>query len=119
MADETQPPDGEAGAGAVAGPELGGGVRGASAKAADGAPGPDGTGGPGAADAGSRLAEEQDHDLDGADRDGEQDDDFEDDEDEDLAPRRAPWHFKIILVGSVIYLGYRSYQGIAWLVHHG
>lgn len=31
---------------------------------------------------------------------------------------RAPWHFKVLLVGTVIYLGYRLYQGISWLAHH-
>jgi len=31
---------------------------------------------------------------------------------------RAPWHFKVLLVGSVVYLGWRIYQGIGWLVHH-
>ncbi len=31
---------------------------------------------------------------------------------------RAPWHFKVILVGSVVYLGYRFYQGVSWLAHH-
>lgn len=31
---------------------------------------------------------------------------------------KAPWHFKFMVVGSVIYLGYRLYQGIAWLAHH-
>ncbi len=31
---------------------------------------------------------------------------------------KAPWHFKVIVVGSVIYLGYRLYQGISWLAHH-
>jgi hypothetical protein len=31
---------------------------------------------------------------------------------------RAPWHFKVIAVGSVVYLGYRLFQGITWLVHH-
>lgn len=31
---------------------------------------------------------------------------------------RAPWHFKVIVVGTVVYLGYRLYQGITWLVHH-
>jgi hypothetical protein len=34
------------------------------------------------------------------------------------AVRRAPWHFKILAVGTVIYLGWRLYQGIGWLVHH-
>ena len=31
---------------------------------------------------------------------------------------KAPWHFKVIVVGSVIYLGWRLYQGIGWLAHH-
>ncbi|MGO9560439.1 MAG: hypothetical protein ACLPQS_03260 [Acidimicrobiales bacterium] len=31
---------------------------------------------------------------------------------------KAPWHFKLIVVGSVVYLGYRLYQGITWLAHH-
>ncbi len=31
---------------------------------------------------------------------------------------KAPWHFKLLLVSIVVYLGYRGYQGIAWLVHH-
>jgi hypothetical protein len=31
---------------------------------------------------------------------------------------RAPWHFKVLLVGTVVYLGWRLYQGIGWLVHH-
>ncbi len=31
---------------------------------------------------------------------------------------KAPWHFKVLLAGSVIYLGWRLYQGIGWLVHH-
>ena len=38
---------------------------------------------------------------------------------EDEEPRtRAPWHFKILVVGTVGYLLYRLYQGIGWLVHH-
>ena len=50
-----------------------------------------------------------------------EDEDGDDEEAEGSAElhRRAPWHFKVILVGTVIYLGYRSYQGIVWLVHHG
>jgi len=31
---------------------------------------------------------------------------------------RAPWHFKVLLAGTVVYLGYRLYQGISWLAHH-
>jgi len=30
----------------------------------------------------------------------------------------APWHFKLLLVATVIYLGYRAVQGIEWLVHN-
>jgi len=33
--------------------------------------------------------------------------------------RHVPWHFRLLLGATVIYLGYRAYQGIAWLVHHG
>jgi hypothetical protein len=40
-----------------------------------------------------------------------------DDDDERLLPR-APWHFKVLLGGMAIYLGYRVYQGIAWLLAH-
>ena len=41
----------------------------------------------------------------------------------DAAPRavarpRAPWHFKMLLVATVVYLGYRLYQGVYWLAHH-
>ena len=32
--------------------------------------------------------------------------------------RPVPWHFKLMIVATVIYLGYRAYQGIGWLVHH-
>ena len=28
---------------------------------------------------------------------------------------RAPWHFKVMLVALVVYLGYRAYQGVDWL----
>jgi len=37
--------------------------------------------------------------------------------DEETHPK-APWHFKVLVVGSVGYLGYRLYQGIGWLIHH-
>jgi uncharacterized paraquat-inducible protein A len=38
---------------------------------------------------------------------------------EPLEQRRpVPWHFKFLLTATVIYLGYRTYQGIGWLVHH-
>jgi hypothetical protein len=32
-------------------------------------------------------------------------------------PVRTPWHFKVLLVGLVLYLGYRAYQGVVWLAH--
>ena len=39
-------------------------------------------------------------------------------EDEEEVHPKAPWHFKVLVVGSVGYLGYRLYQGIGWLIHH-
>jgi hypothetical protein len=30
----------------------------------------------------------------------------------------VPWHFKLLLVALVIYLGFRAYQGVIWVVHH-
>jgi hypothetical protein len=30
----------------------------------------------------------------------------------------APWHFKLAVGAVVVYLGYRAWQGIEWLVHH-
>lgn len=35
------------------------------------------------------------------------------DEDE-LVP--VPWHFKLLLVATVVYLGWRAVQGVAWVV---
>ena len=32
--------------------------------------------------------------------------------------RKIPWHFKLLVYATVIYLGYRTFQGITWLVHH-
>ncbi len=32
--------------------------------------------------------------------------------------RKTPWYFKFMLVASVIYLGYRAFQGVTWVVHH-
>ena len=32
--------------------------------------------------------------------------------------RPVPWHFKLMIVATVVYLGYRAYQGVGWLVHH-
>ncbi len=33
-------------------------------------------------------------------------------------PPRTPWHFKLLVVAVVVYLGWRAVQGIAWLVEH-
>ena len=38
--------------------------------------------------------------------------------DEEEARPAAPWHFKLLLVALVLYLGYRAYQGVFWLAHH-
>ena len=34
------------------------------------------------------------------------------------APRPIPWYFKAIVVAFIIYLGWRGYQGIDWVIHH-
>jgi hypothetical protein len=60
-------------------------------------------------------------DHDGDEDAGEIEDDdevSEEDQEDSAATRRPPWHFKVMLVATVIYLGYRSYQGITWLIHH-
>lgn len=31
---------------------------------------------------------------------------------------RAPWHFKLLLGATAVYLGWRLVQGLSWLVHH-
>jgi len=33
------------------------------------------------------------------------------------AAPRVPWHFWLLLVALVIYLGFRAYQGVVWLLH--
>ncbi|HUC37469.1 MAG TPA: hypothetical protein VMR97_10135 [Acidimicrobiales bacterium] len=39
--------------------------------------------------------------------------------DEQLVERRKiPWHFKLLVLATVVYLGWRAYQGIGWVVHH-
>ena len=37
---------------------------------------------------------------------------------ETLAHRKQPWWFKFLAVATVIYLAYRLFQGITWMVHH-
>lgn len=32
----------------------------------------------------------------------------------DLDPR-APWHFKLLLVAVILYLGFRLWQAVVWL----
>ncbi len=34
------------------------------------------------------------------------------------AQPHAPWHFKLLLVALVLYLGFRAYQGVFWVIHH-
>lgn len=34
------------------------------------------------------------------------------------ATPRAPWHFKLLLVALILYLGFRAYQGVFWVIHH-
>jgi DNA-directed RNA polymerase subunit RPC12/RpoP len=31
---------------------------------------------------------------------------------------KVPWYFKLLIGATGIYLGYRAYHGIDWLVHH-
>ena len=38
--------------------------------------------------------------------------------DERDAKAHLPWHFKLLLVVFVIYLGWRLVQGVEWVVHH-
>ncbi|MHB1487711.1 MAG: hypothetical protein ACYCS7_10035 [Acidimicrobiales bacterium] len=33
-------------------------------------------------------------------------------------PRKVPWHFKLVIVATTIYLAYRAFQGFEWLAHH-
>ena len=39
-------------------------------------------------------------------------------EPEPEAEPKAPWHFKLLLVALVVYLGWRGFQGIEWVVQH-
>ena len=32
--------------------------------------------------------------------------------------QRAPWHFYVLIVGVVVYLGWRAVQGFQWLVRN-
>lgn len=30
----------------------------------------------------------------------------------------APWHFKVLIAVTAVYLGYRLFQGVFWVAHH-
>jgi hypothetical protein len=30
----------------------------------------------------------------------------------------APWHFKVLVAVTAVYLGYRLFQGVFWVAHH-
>lgn len=32
------------------------------------------------------------------------------------SPPRAPWHFKLLMVAVALYLGFRAFQGIEWVI---
>ena len=31
---------------------------------------------------------------------------------------RAPWHFKLLVASAAAYLGWRAWQGVAWVIDH-
>lgn len=31
-------------------------------------------------------------------------------------PTPVPWHFKLLLVATIVYLGWRLFQGVLWLL---
>jgi len=37
---------------------------------------------------------------------------------QELTRRKIPWHFKAMIGATAVYLAWRVYQGIGWLVHH-
>jgi hypothetical protein len=32
-------------------------------------------------------------------------------------PPKVPWHFKLLVLALVVYLGWRAWQGAEWLIH--
>ncbi len=30
----------------------------------------------------------------------------------------APWHFKLLVAATAVYLGYRLFQGVVWVAQH-
>jgi hypothetical protein len=37
---------------------------------------------------------------------------------EDASSSGAPWHFKVLIAVTAVYLSYRLFQGIFWVAHH-
>jgi hypothetical protein len=37
---------------------------------------------------------------------------------EPVGRRHVPWYFKLMLAATGVYLVWRAYQGISWVVHH-
>jgi hypothetical protein len=37
---------------------------------------------------------------------------------EPIGRRHVPWYFKLMLAGTGVYVVWRAYQGISWVVHH-
>jgi len=33
-------------------------------------------------------------------------------------PARTPWHFKLLMAALTLYLGFRAFQGIEWVLAH-
>jgi hypothetical protein len=33
-------------------------------------------------------------------------------------PAKTPWHFKLLLAAVVLYLGFRAFQGVEWVIGH-
>ena len=34
----------------------------------------------------------------------------------DVEPPPVPWHFKFLVLATVLYLGWRAVQGVIWLI---
>ena len=31
-------------------------------------------------------------------------------------PAKTPWHFKLLMVAVALYLGFRAFQGVEWVI---
>ncbi len=38
--------------------------------------------------------------------------------DDGVAPPKAPWHFKVMLLALALYLAWRGVQGVDWIARH-